>query len=95
MNGNEVISLLAGAVAMAYLLAGFFFLKFWHKTKDRFFLLFALAFWMFTLNQIVTTLLGESDERSGYAYVLRVLGYVVILFAIIQKNASSQRPGGN
>jgi hypothetical protein len=82
---------LSGAVTLAYLLAGVFFLRFWKKTRDRLFLHFAFAFWLFMLNQIVSSLLGADDERSGYAYILRVLGFALIIFAIVDKNTSRDR----
>lgn len=82
---------LSGAVTLAYFLAGVFFLRFWKKTRDRLFLHFAFAFWLFMLNQIVSSLLGADDERSGYAYILRVLGFTLIIFAIVDKNTSRDR----
>ncbi len=76
----------AGAVTFAYVLAGVYFLRFWRKTADRLFLSFALAFGLMALNQIALSLPGPDDERVGYAYILRVLGYAVILLAIVDKN---------
>ena len=35
--------------------------------------------------------LGAGDERTLYTYLLRVLGFVLILYAIIDKNVSSSR----
>ena len=81
----------AGAATVAYLVAGVYFLRFWRKTRDRLFLSF--AFWLLALNQTIVSLLGAADERSGYAYILRVVGVLLILFAIVRKNLSSERPG--
>lgn len=39
------------------------------------------------------TLLGAADERSGNAYLLRVLGFLLILWAIVQKNVFGGRKG--
>ena len=38
---NHVVS---GAIMMGYLVAGLFFLRFWQETRDRLFLIFAVAF---------------------------------------------------
>lgn len=84
---------LAGALTLAFFLAGVFFLRFWKKTRDRLFLHFALAFWLFMLNQIATSAMGAVAEETGYAYILRVLGYIVILVAIVDKNAFERRKG--
>ena len=36
--------MLLGAISMASLIAGLFFLRFWKDTGDRFFLFFAVSF---------------------------------------------------
>lgn len=81
-----MIDFLSGTVALAYLVVGVFFLRFWRDTHDRLFLLFAIAFGLFATNQFLATLLGATDERTGYTYILRVLGFLVIIFAIVDKN---------
>jgi hypothetical protein len=88
-----LIPFLAGTVAFAYVVASGFFFRFWGKTRDRLFLSFAWAFLLLALNQGLVTLFGDSDERIGYAYVLRVVGFLLILAAIVQKNVAS-RPRG-
>lgn len=82
---------IAGAVTLGYLIAGVFFFRFWSKTADRLFLAFAAAFALLALNQGVSTFLGDADERTVYAYSLRVLGFILILWAIVDKNLSARR----
>jgi hypothetical protein len=41
---TPVEGLIAGALAMGFLIAGLFFLKFWRRTGDGLFLAFAAAF---------------------------------------------------
>ena len=84
-----MIQFLSGAVTLAHLLAAIYFLRFWRKTSDRLFLSFAAAFLLFALNNLAVSILGAEDERHSYAYILRVLGYVLILFAIMDKNLFS------
>jgi hypothetical protein len=86
-----LLDYLAGAVTLGHLIAGVFFFRFWSKTADRLFLAFAAAFWLLALNQGVATFLAAGDERSVYAYSLRVLGFVLILWAIVDKNLSAGR----
>lgn len=86
-----MIEFLSGAVAMGYLTATLFFVRFWQKSRDRLFLAFAVAFSLFSLNQCLAVWLGAADERIGYTYVLRVLGFALILAAIIDKNVSHRR----
>lgn len=86
-----MIEFLAGAVTFAYGVAAVHFLRFWRRTSDRLFLHFALAFALFACNQAIVSFIGTADERSGYAYVLRVLGFILILWSIIEKNRQASR----
>jgi hypothetical protein len=86
-----MIDFLAGALTLAYSIAALHFVHFWRRTSDRLFLSFALAFTLFALNQLVVWLVGAADERGNYAYVLRVLGFVLILVAIVDKNVFSRK----
>jgi peptidoglycan/LPS O-acetylase OafA/YrhL len=79
---------LGGAVSLAYLVAGLHFLRFWRKTGDRLFLHFAIAFGLFMLNQVVVSLSLAPTDQTRYAYVLRVIGFLLILVAIVGKNTS-------
>jgi len=81
-----VIEFLSGAVTFGYLVAALFFARFWKKTGDRLFVAFAIAFVLLALNQALAQWLGAADERVGYTYLLRVLGFVLILAAIVDKN---------
>jgi hypothetical protein len=86
-----MIEFLSGALSLAYLLAGIYFFRFWKRTRDRLFLHFALAFWLFMLNQIVSSTPAVNNETDGYEYLLRVLGFVLILIAIAEKNVFPSR----
>ena len=85
-----MIEFLSGAVTMGFVVAAVFFLRFWRRTADRLFLAFAVAFFLLALNQALAQWLGAADERVGYTYVLRVIGFVLILCAIVDKNLHSR-----
>jgi hypothetical protein len=94
-----MIGFLAGAVTLAYVIGALFFLRFWRRTSDRLFLAFALAFLLFALNQFLAYVLDVPNELLNSVYVLRVLGFALILVAIAAKNFSTRRanrgdPGG-
>lgn len=86
-----MIEFLSGAVTFGYLVAALFFARFWKKTGDRLFIAFAVAFVLLALNQALAQWLGAADERVGYTYLLRVLGFALILAAIVDKNLSGSR----
>jgi zinc transporter ZupT len=83
-----MIDFLAGAVTLGYAVAAVLFLRFWRKTADRLFLAFAAAFVLLATNQVLAAALEFGDERTAYVYSLRVLGFLLILWAIVDKNLS-------
>jgi hypothetical protein len=86
-----MIDFLAGAVTLGYSAAAVFFLRFWRRTEDRLFFAFSAAFLLLALNQVLAAFLEAGDERTPYVYSLRVLGFLLILWAIIDKNLSGRR----
>ena len=85
-----MIEFLSGAVTLGYLVAAGFFARFWRKTGERLFVAFAIAFVVLALNQALAQWLGAADERVAYTYLLRVLAFLLILAAIIDKNFSQR-----
>jgi len=86
-----MIDFLAGAVTMGFMVASAFFVRFWRKTADRLFLAFGAAFGLLALNQILAAVLEAGDERTPFVYVLRVLAFILILLAIVDKNLVPRR----
>ena len=86
-----LVDFLAGAVTLGFLVAAGFFLRFWRRTRDRLFLAFAAAFALLAMNQALAAFFGAGDELTPYTYLLRVLGFVLILYAIVDKNVSNGR----
>ena len=83
---NEtVIQFMLGAIAMACVVAAMFFLRFWRKTRDRLFGLFALSFGVLGLNWVALAF-TQGDEVRVLLYAVRLVAFVVILVAIVDKN---------
>lgn len=83
-------SLVYGAVIMGSLLVALFFLNFWRRMRDRFFLFFALAFILLALNWLILVLAGEASDVRSYGYLTRLLGFLFIIIAVVDKNRSSR-----
>jgi uncharacterized membrane protein HdeD (DUF308 family) len=83
---------LLGAIAMASLTVGLFFLRFWKDTRDRLFLFFAASFLLEGLNRAVLGLSADPNEGRPLIYFVRFLSYLLILIAIVSKNRSASRP---
>ena len=77
---------LFGAVAFGSALAGLVFLRFWRQTRDLFFLLFAVSFWIEALGRTAQAVFPELSEENPAFYVGRVIAYGLILAAIWLKN---------
>lgn len=76
----------AGLVTMGYVVAAAFFLRFWQRTRDFLFAIFAFAFLLFALNQLLAVVLGLAKEDQAWLYLLRLAGFVAIIVGILMKN---------
>ncbi|RYF55341.1 MAG: hypothetical protein EOO29_53930 [Comamonadaceae bacterium] len=79
-------TLLAGTVAMGSAVVALFFFRFWHRTRDRFFLYFAASFLIEAGNRVALALVDHASEDEPMFYMVRLLAYGLILVAIWQKN---------
>lgn len=75
-----------GAIAMAFWVAGLFFLRFWWDTGDRLFAIFAIAFWLLGVTRIALALAQQIEEEHTYLYWVRLAAFLLILLAIADKN---------
>ncbi|WP_202882182.1 DUF5985 family protein [Candidatus Manganitrophus noduliformans] len=79
---------LSGAIMMACWVIGLFFLRFWKKTEDRLFSIFAVAFWMLAVERIVLLIMNKENEVYSFVYIIRSIAFLLILWAIVDKNRS-------
>jgi hypothetical protein len=79
-----------GACAALSAVAGGFFWRFFREMHDRLFAMFALAFWAFALHWAGLSLLQPHDDTRHYMYVLRLIAFLLILAAVIDKNRASR-----
>lgn len=77
---------LSGADAFGFFTCGLFFLRFWRRTRDELFLAFAIAFALMGTGQTVIALANVPTEERGSLYLIRLAAFLLILFAIYQKN---------
>lgn len=82
------MNLLSGMITMGFLLSGLFFLKFWVRSRDPLFAMFAVAFWLLALNQALLTILDLPREEQSWLYLLRLAAFGLIVVAIVHKNLS-------
>lgn len=80
-----------GAIAMGCFVAGLLFLRFWRDGRDRFFLLFALSFFVEAVSRVLLAVSDRPNEGSPWLYGIRLAAYLLILWAIYEKNRRSAR----
>jgi Ca2+/Na+ antiporter len=79
----------SGALMISCLVAGLFFLKFWKKTGDKLFRLFSFAFFLLSSERLILGYLGGRNEPSPLLYLIRLSAFLIIIYAIYDKNRSS------
>ena len=84
---NDFIS---GMLAMGYVVAGIFFLRFWRDTRDRLFAMFGAAFFILAVQRFGLEFVNDIPERATIWYFVRLLAFVIIIAAIIDKNRSRE-----
>jgi hypothetical protein len=75
-----------GLMFAGHLVVALFFLRFWRESRDRLFALFAVAFVILALRNVLRPFFSGNYEEALYPYALRLVGYVIILAAIVDKN---------
>jgi hypothetical protein len=83
--------MLTGAIAMASTVIALFFLRFWRNSRDRFFMYFALSFGIEGAHRVYSALSYQENEDSPLHYLIRLLAYGLIIWAILEKNLPARR----
>ena len=73
---------LSGILTMGYVVVSLFFLKFWRESHDRLFGLFALSFGLLAVQQALLPFVHAKEVL----YAVRLLAFLLIVWAIVQKN---------
>ena len=82
---------LLGVVSTCSVLAGFFFLKFWRRTRDFLFLAFGIAFLVEGVNRAAALMVLRPNEGHPLIYGVRLAASLLILAAILRKNFGAAR----
>jgi hypothetical protein len=85
-----MFQMMIGAIAMGFLVASIFFLRFWRTTGDRLFLFFAVSFFVLGVNRVALGLFNRGPSDGGHLYWVRFAAFVLILIAILDKNRSER-----
>ena len=82
---------IAGVIAMGFLTAGAFFLRFWRRTRDPLFMAFSAAFVLLAINQAIAALTTLGRDEIGWVWLLRLAAFCLIIAAVVWKNLGERR----
>lgn len=88
---HAALAFVSGSIVMGYVVAGLFFLRFWQQTRDRLFLIFALAFFALGVQRLGLAVSVLPVEARTDLYLVRLFAFLMILLAIVDKNRTSSK----
>ena len=88
---DKALHFMLGAIVMACVVAALFFLRFWRKTHDRLFALFAAALGLLAVNWVALAFMTGDETLRTVLYGMRLVAFVLILAAIVDKNRAGAR----
>ncbi len=91
---EQMLMALYGASSAVFAIAGVLFARYWVIHRDRLFGFFAAAFWCFSLGFLIRVVTGI-DEHRAFIFIPRLIGFVLIILAIFDKNRRARRGSGS
>jgi hypothetical protein len=87
----QLLPFLQGICAATALAVGLSFYRFWRDTTDRLFALFGTAFVLFAASWTMLALIPAGHESRPYIYLVRLVAFLLIIAAIVDKNRALRR----
>lgn len=86
-----ILAFINGAIMIASLIAGLLFARGYKHTRDRFFKLFSAAFVLLSIERLlmVGSAVGNLETQARI-YVVRCIAFLIIIYAVIDKNKSGR-----
>ena len=82
-----MIEFASGVITGGYLVTAGLFFTLWRRKGDALLRALTIAFALLALNQILASAIVTPSEPTSLIYALRILGFVIILGALLE-NAS-------
>lgn len=95
MTTVNIILVLSGITTATFAASGIFFLKFYRTSRDPFYLLFCLSCWLLSIERLaILIFIGPAQtngESSPWVYLIRLVAFLLIAIAIINKNRNRRK----
>jgi hypothetical protein len=79
-----------GVLTAGLMVISLFFFRFFQRDRDRFFLFFALSFFLLAADRFALAIATTYGVTTPVPYWARAFGYLLIVIAIIDKNMSKR-----
>jgi hypothetical protein len=83
---SPVFMFFYGVTAAGFLIAAVFFARYWSRTREPLLGIFAAAFALLSLNNVIIGLANIPREDQSWVYLLRLAAFVLIIIGIIWTN---------
>lgn len=77
---------LSGIIFATFAASGLFFFKFFKKTRETFFLVFAIACWFLAVERVAFLYCGRDAEAHSWVFLLRLTAFLLLIVAIVRAN---------
>jgi hypothetical protein len=81
-----------GAILVGCWAIGLYFFRYWRQTGEVLFKYFGASFWLLALERLLLLGVIPSHEFAPYVYFVRLVAFLVILYAIYNKNRQPPSP---
>jgi hypothetical protein len=92
IDASAINYAISGGLLVGYWAIGLFFFRFRKQNGDRFFGFFGCAFWLLALERLVLLLVTANEEVKPYVYIMRLVAFSFIIYAIYDKNRATTAP---
>ena len=89
---SALVPVLQAVAATAAWVIGLVFLRVWRRTADALFAFFSAAFWLLALSWFLLALFSPTEEARPYVYGIRLVAFLLIIVAVVQKNRATESP---
>lgn len=83
----------SGVLFFGFAVVALCFLRFWRKTGDRLFAIFAVSFGLMAVSRSLLGFMRVQEDAYPYVYMLRLFANIVIIYGIIDKNRNIGHQG--
>jgi hypothetical protein len=91
MNPAGLNEFISGALALGYFVIALYLYSFWKQQRIGLLAFFGVAFVLLSIERVVLLLISGHTEAVPFAYIIRLVAFVLIIAGIIVQNRRSSK----